>query len=203
MNKEQHQPERDQWRALVSGDENAIEWLFDTYSQSLFNYGMKIVSDRELVKDCIQDLFSDLWKNHPRLVLPDSPRLYLFKALKYKIFRDAASNKKKTGLLAEQDEANFELSAESVMIAEQTASENSNTIQNALSRLTQRQREALMLRYFEDMSHSEIADLLNINKQSVYNLIYSALESLKKVFSKELNLLALLLAGPTITNFSW
>lgn len=195
MSKEQEQLERDQWRALVRGKENALEWLFDNFSQSLFNYGMQVSHDREIVKDCIQDLFSDIWKNRSRLIVPQSPKFYLFKSLKYKILRASARQHKKDANAAWEAENEIELSVESIMISEQTAIEHRSAIQNALNKLTQRQREVLMLRYFEDMSHDDIADLLQINKQSVYNLIFSALVSLKKALLFELNLLNLLLTG--------
>lgn len=60
----QQQIRTDRWRALIKGDERALEWLFDNFSQGLFNFEMKVVADRELVRDCIQDLFSGIWKNH-------------------------------------------------------------------------------------------------------------------------------------------
>jgi RNA polymerase sigma factor (sigma-70 family) len=195
MKKELYKHERDHWHGLARGDENALEWLFETFSQSLFNYGMKIVSDREVVKDCIQDLFSDLWKNRCRLIVPDSPKIYLFKALKYKIFRSASRDRKNSAMYEAQHESEVQSSAESVMIDEQTAMENRMAIKSALGKLTQRQREVLMLRYFEDMNHDEIAALLKINKQSVYNLLYSALASLKEPMLLELNLLSLLVTG--------
>jgi RNA polymerase sigma factor (sigma-70 family) len=195
MKEDLYKQERDHWRALSRGDENALEWLFDNFSQGLFNYGMKIFSDREVVKDCIQDLFSDLWKNRSRLIVPDSPKIYLFKALKYKIFRLVSQDQKKNAMYETLHESDVQSSAESIMIDEQTAMENRMAIKNALSKLTQRQREVLVLRYFEDMNHDEIAALLKINKQSVYNLLYSALASLKEAMLLEINLLSLLVTG--------
>lgn len=195
MKKEVYKYQRDQWRALTKGDENALEWLFDEFSQNLFNYGMKIIGDREVVKDCIQDLFSDLWKNRRRVIVPEAPKMYLFKALKYKILRSASRDHKKTVLFEEQYESDVQMSAESLMIDEQTVIENRVMVSKALDKLTQRQREVLVLRYFEDMDHDEIATLLKINKQSVYNLIYSALTSLKEAMLLELNLLTFVVTG--------
>lgn len=193
MTKEQEQRERNQWRALIAGKESALEWLFDNLSQSLFNYGMKVLPDREVVKDCIQDLFSDLWKKRARLTVPDSPRFYLFKALKFKIVRDSARHRRKTFLHESHLAEAFESSVECLMISEQTATENRVAVRTALHKLSERQRQVLVLRYFEDMNHAQIADILNINRQSVYNLIFSALKSLKKAMSPELDPLKVML----------
>lgn len=203
MGKAQQQVEKDQWQRLVNSDAQALEWLFDNFSQSLFNYGMKVVDDRELVKDCIQDLFSEIWKNRSRMVVPESPKFYLLKALKYKILRDAARHQRTMAFAGVRGESEFALSAESLMISEQSEIENRSAVQSALNKLTPRQREVLMLRYFEDMSHEQIADLLQINKQSVYNLIFSALTALKKAALLELNLLHLLLAGFAAFGLAW
>ncbi|MEU7899318.1 SigE family RNA polymerase sigma factor [Nonomuraea sp. NPDC049152] len=56
----------------------------------------------------------------------------------------------------------------------------------ALARLTPRQRTVLVLRYFEDLSETEIAGLLGIGVGSVRSQIYRSLERLKKA-APELN----------------
>ncbi|MGP3937315.1 sigma-70 family RNA polymerase sigma factor [Nonomuraea sp. KM88] len=50
----------------------------------------------------------------------------------------------------------------------------------ALARLTPRQRTMLVLRYFEDLSETEIARLLGVRVGSVRSQIYRSLERLKK-----------------------
>lgn len=192
--------QRDQWRALVRGDERALGWLFDNFSQGLFNYGMKIVADRELVRDCIQDLFSEIWKNHRRLTVPDAPKLYLLKALKFKVLRESFRQHKRSAWHERHRESEFESCAETVMIADQMSVENHSAVRSALNKLTQRQREVLVLRYFEDLSHDEIAELLQLNKQSVYNLIFSALTSLRKLVLPEMSTLPSLLSGCAVVN---
>ncbi|MBF8192795.1 SigE family RNA polymerase sigma factor [Nonomuraea sp. K274] len=54
------------------------------------------------------------------------------------------------------------------------------TMRAALARLTRRQRTMLVLRYFEDMSETEIARLLGVRVGSVRSQIYRSLERLKK-----------------------
>jgi RNA polymerase sigma-70 factor (sigma-E family) len=54
------------------------------------------------------------------------------------------------------------------------------TMRAALARLTPRQRTMLVLRYFEDMSETEIARLLGVRVGSVRSQIYRSLERLKQ-----------------------
>ena len=54
------------WRAFRAGDEKALITIFGRFSRPMYNYGYKIASDRELVKDAIQELFIDIWQNRER-----------------------------------------------------------------------------------------------------------------------------------------
>lgn len=46
--------------AYCQGDQNAFMSLYDMYAEMLLNYGLCITSDKELVKDCVQDVFIKL-----------------------------------------------------------------------------------------------------------------------------------------------
>ena len=48
----------------------------------LFRYGHSFTSDTELIKDCIQDVFTGLYKNRERLIVPNNIKVYLFVAIK-------------------------------------------------------------------------------------------------------------------------
>ena len=53
-------------------------------------------------------------------------------------------------------------------------------IREMLSQLPERQIEVITLRYFEDFSVEEIADIMGINEKSVRNLIYKAITSFRQ-----------------------
>ena len=42
---------------FCSGDDKAYAELYDMYIQMLYNYGLKLTSDQELLKDCVHDVF--------------------------------------------------------------------------------------------------------------------------------------------------
>ncbi|MDR1883555.1 MAG: sigma-70 family RNA polymerase sigma factor, partial [Prevotella sp.] len=70
------------WNSFLSGDSDAGSQIYRQYVQILFKYGLQFTSDRELVKDCIQDLFEKIHKNRNRLVQTGNIKLYLFIILK-------------------------------------------------------------------------------------------------------------------------
>lgn len=75
------------WKHLTEGHENALAALVRNHCKPLVNYGFKFLKDEEFVKDCIHDLFIELWNRRKNLSEPDSVRTYLCVCLKRKIFR--------------------------------------------------------------------------------------------------------------------
>lgn len=49
------------WQDFQIGSESAFATIYEKNANFLYSYGLKIVSDKELVKDSIQDLFVELW----------------------------------------------------------------------------------------------------------------------------------------------
>ena len=65
------------WSALRSGDKDAFIELYDKFYQRLYIYGFKIARNKELVKDCIQDMFLEIWKKRDNLPKVESLELDL------------------------------------------------------------------------------------------------------------------------------
>ncbi len=75
------------WLAFKRGSESAYTQIYQSLANSLFNYGCKLTKDRDLVKDCIQEVFINLWRSKEKVADPTSIKAYLFKALRYEIAR--------------------------------------------------------------------------------------------------------------------
>ncbi|QGY46976.1 hypothetical protein GM418_25935 [Maribellus comscasis] len=50
------------WIQFKSGDQSAFEEIYSEYADTLFNFGLKLTADQDLVKDSIQDLFINLFR---------------------------------------------------------------------------------------------------------------------------------------------
>jgi RNA polymerase sigma factor (sigma-70 family) len=72
-----------------------------------------------------------------------------------------------------------EFSIEHHLIREQTLRETANTFSDLLNKLPKRQKEIIYLRFYQDLEVSEIVEIMEINAQSVYNLIHKALANLR------------------------
>lgn len=167
------------WDDFRAGNEMAFSALFNLYSDPLFRYGMKFISDEGLVKDCIQELFIKLYKNRSNLSFTDNPLLYLFKSLKNRI-ADVLGSKNERIMYLPYEDLPFLVDYKFEPIDEQEMDEEIIEIFNkAMSFLTPRQKEAIYLHYQSELTYEEISQLLNINYQSVRNLIHRAVEKIR------------------------
>ena len=167
------------WKDFRNADRRAFETLFTRYYRALYHYGLKTIPNGQLLDDCIQDLFFELW---PNTALPEevsSVKGYLFKALKYKLIREIRKGEKFEGI-SEEPEHWFEFSHESRLIEQQTHSEQQERLQHFMRQLTRRQQEAVYLRFYSQLTYDEIAEIMALTYQAVVNLIYKAVRFLRE-----------------------
>ena len=161
--------------------ENILAEVFRLHFDSLYAYGLKISGDEELVKDCIQELFYRLWKNNIETRNVSNMKFYLFKALRRQILNAYDLKSYQLNKVSTDKIIHFEISPEDLLIRNQTEKNQRVRILSALNQLSPRQREAVYLRYFEELDFRETARIMNINIQSAKNNVYRALETLKDI----------------------
>ncbi|MBT8191486.1 MAG: sigma-70 family RNA polymerase sigma factor [Bacteroidia bacterium] len=166
------------WKRLKGGDRKAFEQVYRSEIQVLISYGRKYSSDLELVEDCVHDLFIYIWKQRESLSDTDSIRRYLLVAMRHRVL--ASKNKRKKVELKEPDEHSFqqESSIEERITLKEQNEENAFIVSESLQVLSSRQREAIYLRYMNEMSYEDICEIMKINYQSVRNLISTGLKKL-------------------------
>lgn len=113
------------------------------------------------------------------------PKLYLFKSLKRQIF----DNFNKEGKFPSVgiDEIPFDI--EYRLYSDESARDSKKEEQlekfnAALSLMTPRQKEAIYLHYTQGLSYEEIAVLMDMNLQSLRNLVSRAFSRIRKIFSE-------------------
>ena len=155
------------------------------FSESLFQYGFKMTSDAEIIRDTIQELFIDLWRTRKNKRKVEYVKTYLLKALRFKILKALKSNQQ----IVELDDTSMppQVSRETeIILAEFYQSEIYN-LRKIIANLPRRQREIIHLRFYQSFDNQQIATILDVNKQSVANLLIRALASLRKKYSKKVS----------------
>jgi len=169
------------WNQLKAGKRQALESIYRNNFAHLYNYGKKLSRDESLIEDCIQDLFVELWEKRDRLGDTDSIKPYLLVSIRRKIINTANKLQKTISDKEPTDESfEAELSIDSLLVEDEKKRENQHKLREAMLKLSHRQREVIYLKYQQNMDYKDIADSMNINYQSVRNLVSKAISQLSK-----------------------
>jgi len=166
------------WKNFKGGDFASLGILFETYYQELFYYGIKIVALPDLVKDTIQDLFTDVWERRNKLTDVENFKAYFIISLRRELVRRVTKIRKESSV-GQLDSLQFSFSAEDFLISNEENLKNSKVLALSMDGLTERQREVILLRFFHGLEFSEIAQVLEMNIQSVRNLLFRSLEKIR------------------------
>lgn len=168
------------WKGMLEGDQNAFLNIYNHYYPSLFRYGFYLCKNKELAKDCLQELFLELWNKSSTVNKNvQDIRSYLFTWLRRKINKailvSAQQNQKQIFSSDEHQEPSYE----ELLIAFQNSESKREKIKQALQHLTKKQLDIIKMRYFDNLSYEEIACKTSLTSRTVYNVVYEALRRLR------------------------
>ena len=147
----------------------------------LLNYGVRFYRDKEFVKDAVHDLFVEIWNRREYLGDIVSVKSYLLQSLRRNIIRESTRLKWFREADKINDDFDAEFNIESYLINREIETESLKKLKIQLEKLTKRQREAIYLRFTENLSYEEIANAMAINYRSAVNLIHEAINPFVKI----------------------
>ena len=172
------------WNQFLEGDEKAYLYIYKLYAQDMYSYGMLFTTNSELVKDCLHDVFIKIHRNRKKLSQVDNIRLYLLKAMKNYLFD--VFDKKKELFHNDTIEPVFspEYTIEDKIIRQEELHYQSRKIRQMLESLTPRQKEVLYYKYMKNLTYDEIGEIMQMNYQSILNLIQRSIKKLRETFAE-------------------
>ncbi len=163
---------------IINNDRAAYEKLYVDYFKKFYNYGRKFTGNTSLIEDSIQDVFLDIWAKKQKLPQIKSFNSYVFSAFRYTLLRKIKEENKIVN--REQFETEPEFSIDYPLMNQEANPELQFKLQKALDALTPRQREAIFLRFYQNFSFGEVADILNISVKATYKIMARSLAVLKE-----------------------
>jgi len=187
MKENASQQELDLLQRIMHHDEQALGLLMRKYYSDLYNYAARFTQDEALIKDCIQEVFISLWQRRQTIGVILSPKFYFLRAIKNKVLKSLDKAQRQFGLhlLPEDYDFTHEFSVERMIIAKQVTEENAARLNGLLAQLSKREKEVIYLKYYQYLDNGQVAELMNISRQSVYNLLHEAIRKLKELWHKE------------------
>lgn len=165
-------------RRLGDGEADAFEQIFRRLSEPVFRFVCGMVEDEALAHDLTQDTFAKLWAIRDRMEDVDSLRAYVFQMARNRVY-----NQQRDEQVRRDNKAELRASAAHASpTAPDTALDTDmlrSRLENWINELPDRQREALTLRRQSDLSHEEIAQVMDISPNTVNNHIVRAMQHLR------------------------
>lgn len=163
-----------------------VKAIYIKHIDQLYAYALHLGFDEHIAMDAIHDVFYKLCINSALLEEITNVKFYLFRSLKNRLIDIQRKNKEYTEILSSNEDVyeniSFRLNVtiEDELIQEEDREEILRKVENVLSRLTDRQREVIYLRYIQEYSYEEIAELMEISVESCRNLTSKAVNKLRK-----------------------
>lgn len=164
---------------LVDGDATAFEKIFRRLSEPVFRYVCGMVQDEALAHDLTQDTFAKLWSVRERMETVDALRAYVFRMARNRVYNQQRDERTRRDT---REQLGDEAPHEAPPTPDQTLDADllGDLLHRWIDDLPDRQREALMLRRRENLSHEEVADVMDIAPSTVNNHITRALQHLRE-----------------------
>ena len=167
-----HLNDKELMRMYQDGQMEAFETLYSRHSGRLYGFLRKRLRDRDAIDDVYQQTFLKLHNSRSQYdpTLPFLPWLFtITQSVMTDYLRKAVRDRN----------LRAELTLETEVTGAPGEPRNSNVVSLPLSELSERQREAIQLRYEKDFSFDEIAEKLNTSPVNVRQILSRALKLLK------------------------
>jgi RNA polymerase sigma-70 factor (ECF subfamily) len=167
---------------VADGDQTAFRTLSNALSQKIFAMAFRFLSgDRASAEDVTQDVLIKLWQYAPRWEAGGSVQAWISR-LTYNASMDVHRARKNKSdelpeTLAEQETATDTI----------TNKEYRKILLQAITRLPDRQQEALLLTYFHENSRRDVANAMKTTEKAVEHLVARGLKALEKLIPSNLN----------------
>ncbi|MCX5605188.1 SigE family RNA polymerase sigma factor [Streptomyces phaeochromogenes] len=156
-------------------DEPGIDELYSHRRLDLVRLALLLVDDLPTAEDVVQDVFAALYRRHgERLAGLDNPDAYLRTSV-VNTSRSVLRRRRTVRAHVPERQGHAPSAEEPVLLRE----EHGEVIA-ALHRLTRRQREVLVLRYWSHLSEAQIADTLGLSRGAVKSTASRALSALRR-----------------------
>lgn len=176
------------WDKMKSGDEKSLSDIFTLYYSDLYKYGIKIFDLPDLVKDSIQDVFMRVWEKRDTIGDVQNPKAYLISSVRRKLFanKEIRSDEISDELLKKEGKQNFSFSTTEFIEIEEISQQIRNSLVAAINNLPERQRELVFLRFYYNLKYLEIAKVMEVNEQTVRNMMQRTLSNLRTKIDRNL-----------------
>jgi len=163
------------------GDKDAYGAIYNLYYKQVYRYCYFNLRDSALAQDVVQETFLKAWKSIGSFSLENGGTVQAFL---YRIARNLIidhSRKKRTTRLDEHEN----IEAESQIEENIDRDSEKEKLKEAIGQLGEKDRQIVILRYFEEMSFAEMSKVIKIREGALRVRIHRILEKLKGIIEND------------------
>ncbi|NHA03795.1 sigma-70 family RNA polymerase sigma factor [Mucilaginibacter sp. HC2] len=184
-----HADERELLMQVASGDEHAFRQLFMMYHQQLGEHMLRITNSIELAEEIVQDVFLKIWFTRESLVRVDNFKAYLFVISKNHALNCLKKLAKERAVIKQMEEAgtgnlHAEIAGTDMYY---------NLLDEAIDQLPPQQQKVYLLSRHGRLKYAEIADQLELSRETVKKYLQIATLSITEYVHEHLEVIVLLL----------
>ncbi|MGB3588675.1 MAG: sigma-70 family RNA polymerase sigma factor [Tunicatimonas sp.] len=172
------------WSEFRAGNHQAFSTIYSKFFPALYNYGEKFTAQPEIVEECVQQLFVELWQSREKLSNIHAIKPYLYKSFRRKLIRYLKQN---TSYLQQPLQPVFAatVSREVEIMNAERSSFQAKLLNDALIKLSDRQREAIFLKFYDKLSYPEISKILDCEPKTAYDLVFKGVKKMRSVMPRK------------------
>ena len=172
---------------IKEGDESAFRIVFDLYSSKLYAFSYRFLKEKEPCQEVVQEVFLNLWLNRAKLdtQYPIAPYLYtITRRLTLNVLRHVATSQ------SAMDKMWLNVKKVSNETEEEVFLEDlSRFTEQVLSKMPKQQQLIFRMSRHQELSYDEIAEELDISRNTVKNHLVAALKTLRTQLNKAFSIL--------------
>jgi RNA polymerase sigma-70 factor (ECF subfamily) len=154
-----------------NGDEKAFEALYHRFSSGLFNYLARLIGDWHYAEDILVETFTKLANSN--LEEKGSLKAWIYRVTTNACYRSFREKRGEVCFSEERFQKNYNDPGPDLI--------REMKMQKLLSKLPDYQRAVLVLKFYEEMTYQEIANILCCPLGTVKSRIYEGLRKLRKL----------------------
>ena len=170
------------WKKFLNNrtfDTDAFAYIYNYYVNDLLSYGISLGFDEGTCRDAVHDVFYKLYVDKNKLTHVKNASSYLFRSFRNRLI-NIHNRKSKTSTI-EDEEIPFltEITILDTLINKEEVEKLKEIVSDLLRELTPRQREAIYLRYMQEMEYEDIAELMKMDSNSARRLVHRGIKALR------------------------
>lgn len=184
---------------ISTGDEKAFNELFSLYRNRLYAYLVKVTKSKETAEEATLDIFLKIWNARHVLGEINNFETFIFRVVHNKAI-DYLRMAKRSRLQQQEIWLDIEAQLHAAHADEQLLKrETEAAIRAAVSRLSPQRQEVFRLSREEFLSYDEIAEKMNLSKNTIRNHLSSALSFIRGHLDEGLDIATLILLAVKIS----